>query len=174
MQPERDAVYVAFGSNLGDRLQNTRAALGRLREIAIIIAVAGLYETAPAGPQNQPPFYNTACALRTPLSPRALLREVKRIEWELGRRPSRAWGPRPIDIDILLAGSARIDDATMTVPHPHLAERGFVLAPLAEIAAAVTHPLTGRSIRQLLDDLPPARLDGVVRIAGPDWVLSGA
>ncbi|HLZ71687.1 MAG TPA: 2-amino-4-hydroxy-6-hydroxymethyldihydropteridine diphosphokinase [Dehalococcoidia bacterium] len=164
-------VQLALGSNLGDRLLNLRGALGRLATRGSLIAVSGLFETAPSGVTEQPAFYNAACALATPLSLPELLVLAKQIEWELGRRPSRVWGPRPCDIDILLAGEETCASPSLTVPHPRLAERGFVLAPLAEIAAKVVVPGTGKTVQALCSALPVAEREGVRRIAGPEWAV---
>lgn len=162
-------VYLALGSNVGDRRLNLRAALARLAACAELGQVSGLYETAPAGVTDQPPFYNAACAVRTALSLPELLALAKRIEWELGRRPARVWGPRPADIDLLLAGAESCATERLTVPHPRLGERGFVLLPLAEIAAAQTVPGAGQSVAALLSALPAGERAGARRIAGPEW-----
>ncbi len=164
-------VYLALGSNLGDRLQNLQSALSRLTTRGRVAAVGGLYETAPSGVTDQPAFYNAACAFATELALPALLGFVKQIEWELGRRPSRFWGPRPCDIDILLAGEETLHSALLTVPHARLAERGFVLAPLAEIAPDATVPGTGATVQALWSALPAAERAGVRRVAGPEWAL---
>src|SRR5579871_4001249 len=146
-------VHLALGSNLGDRRQNLRYALARLAATMDVGPVSGLYETAPVGVSEQPPFYNAACAVRTAMSLSDLLALAKRIEWELGRRPSRVWGPRPADLDLLLAGEETIATERLSVPHPRLTERGFVLLPLAEIAAARIVPGTGQSVAALLSAL---------------------
>ncbi len=164
-------VHLALGSNVGDRRLNLRAALARLATVTELGPVSGLYETAPAGVTEQPPFYNAACAVRTALSLQELLALAKRIEWELGRRPSRVWGPRPADIDLLLAGEEPYACERLTVPHPRLAERGFVLLPLAEIAVVQFVPGTGRSVAALLSALPAEERAGARRIAGPEWAV---
>lgn len=168
-KPTARPVHLALGSNLGDRLQNLRATLSRLADLGSIAGVAGLYLTAPVGVTNQPPFYNTACTLVTDLSLPQLLTEVKRIEWELGRRPARVWGPRPIDIDILLAGAEVVTEPHLVVPHRRLAERAFVLAPLVDVALTVVHPVLGTSVAQLLAGLTSEELGGVERVSGPEW-----
>ncbi len=170
----RRIVYLGLGSNIGDREENLRAAVSKLAEIGEIECVAGLYATAPVGVTDQPEFRNSACALWTSLSLSDLLREVKQIEWELGRRHGQVWGPRPIDIDILLAGDESVARAGLTVPHLRLAERGFALAPLAEIAGAITHPLLMKLISVLLTDLLPEEMAGVSRLSGPEWTAAKA
>ncbi|HEY7295409.1 MAG TPA: 2-amino-4-hydroxy-6-hydroxymethyldihydropteridine diphosphokinase [Dehalococcoidia bacterium] len=162
-------VMLALGSNLGDRLQNLRYAVARLAAHGAVEAVSGLYETAPVGVTEQPAFYNAACAFASDLSLPALLALAKRIEWELGRRPAQVWGPRPCDIDLLLAGEESLASPALTVPHPRLAERAFVLAPLAEIAGNVPVPGCDRTVEALWLALPAAERASVRRIAGPGW-----
>jgi 2-amino-4-hydroxy-6-hydroxymethyldihydropteridine diphosphokinase len=163
-------VFLGLGSNTGARALNLRVAVARLADIGTVKSVAGLYATAPVGVTDQPEFLNSACALITDQRLIDLLREVKRIERDLGRRPDTMWGPRPIDIDILLAGDETIDGKEFTVPHARLAERGFVLVPLAEIAGTVMHPVLGKTIAALLQALPPENTRSVIRLRGPGWV----
>src|SRR4051794_16260579 len=113
-------VHLALGGNVGDREQNLRNALEALAELGRLRAVSSLYETAPVGVLDQPSFLNAACALRTSLSLPDLLKAAKRIEWELGRRPGLRWGPRPVDVDILVAGHELLETPELTVPHPRL------------------------------------------------------
>jgi len=164
-------VYLALGSNVGDRRLNLRGALARLACLGTVSTVAGLYETAPVGVTDQPAFYNSACELVTHLSLPQLLKEAKRIEWDLGRRPSRVWGPRPIDIDIVLAAGETNDEPDLVVPHPRLPERAFVLAPLSEIAGKALHPILNRTVAELLAALSPEERAGVQRINGSGWYL---
>ena len=128
--------WLSLGSNLGDRDAMLSAAIDRLRTLpdVTIEAVSSLYDTPPWGDENQERFLNAAVQLRTALSPHALLDAVKAIEADLGRKPSRRWGPRAIDIDIVHMAGVALRDDRLTLPHPHWRERAFVLAPLAEIA----------------------------------------
>jgi 2-amino-4-hydroxy-6-hydroxymethyldihydropteridine diphosphokinase len=145
-------VYVGLGSNLGDREQTIRAALARLEadpEVDVV-AVSSLRETDPVGYTDQPKFLNGAAALRTELSPTALLQRLLQIERELGReRSGPRYGPRMIDLDLLLYGSEEVDEPGLRIPHPRLAEREFVLEPLAELDSDLEVPGRG-SVRALL------------------------
>lgn len=113
--------------------------------------VSRVYETEPLGELNQPAFLNMAAEIKTGLSPLELLNAVKEIERELGRKDGPRWGPRPIDIDIILWDGLAMSDARLTIPHPRFRERAFVLAPLAEIAPEARDTLSGLTVRQLLD-----------------------
>ncbi len=147
-------VYLGLGSNLGDREANLRRALRRLREGGVQIErCSGVYETEPWGVREQPRFLNAVCRGRTELAPPDLLALAKRIEGELGRAATVRYGPRTIDIDILLYGDLVLDTPDLTIPHPRLAERAFVIIPLAEIAPDVVLPGDGRTARQLLEGL---------------------
>lgn len=155
------AVVIALGSNLGDRAGNLREAVRRMDEAGInVVTRSHIWETPPV-PADQPEFLNAAVTADTDLAPLDLLHALKTIEYDLGRRPGRRWGPRPIDLDILFYGEGPIDEPTLTVPHPRIAERAFVLAPLSEVAHE-TLPVLGRSARELLDAIG---LQGAVRTA---------
>lgn len=143
------AVYLGLGSNLGDRERNLVAALRRIEPLARVEAVSRLYEADPVGPQGQPPYLNAACRVVTGLPPRGLLRHLREVEHEIGRRRGERWGPRPIDIDLLLYGDFVIDEPELRVPHAELAKRAFVLLPLTEIAADVVHPELHETIAAL-------------------------
>jgi len=161
------AVYLGLGANLGNREANLRAALRGLCRMGRLAAVSALYETEPVGGPAQPSFYNSSCCLDTGLEPRPLLRFLQGLEHELGRRPGgERWGPRPIDLDILLYEDLVVDEVGLVIPHPRLAERPFVLVPLAEIAADVRLPGDGRTVVELL---AAAGMGGVRRVAEAGW-----
>lgn len=143
--------HLGLGGNLGDRIENLAEARARLVKRGIAIrALSALYETEPVGFSAQPWFINQAVEVETELSPRELLMLVKEIEKDMGREATVLNGPRVIDIDILLAGDKVIGTEELAIPHPRLAERNFVLEPLAEIAPQAVHPGLKRTIRELL------------------------
>jgi len=150
-------VYLSLGSNLGDREANLRTAIEKLGEFGNIAAVSSFYETEPVEVTAQPWFVNCAVKLDTEKMPRQLISAILALEQSMGRQRKQQKGPRTIDIDILLFGSSVIDIPSLTVPHPHLHERRFVLEPLAEIAPDVRHPIFKRSVRELRDALPPGQ-----------------
>jgi len=142
--------YIGLGTNLGDRELNLRRALARLEELGSVRA-SSFRETDPVGVIDQPRFLNAAAELETELPPRELLERLLEIERELGRERAteRRWGPRVIDLDLLLSGQEAIDEPGLTVPHPRLADRRFVLEPLCELNEDLTLP-DGTRIRDLL------------------------
>jgi 2-amino-4-hydroxy-6-hydroxymethyldihydropteridine diphosphokinase len=143
-------VVLALGANLGDRAANLREAVARLEAAGVrVLERSSIWETPPV-PADQPEYLNAAVVAETTLAPLDLLRTLKTIERDLGRRPGRRWGPRPIDIDILFYGDESIDEPDLTIPHPRIAERAFVLAPLAEITHD-TLPVLNRAAQSLLD-----------------------
>ena len=148
---------VALGSNLGDRTQNLRTALNHLATLGTVTSVSTFHATAPVGYTAQPDFLNAAALLETELPPQALLEQLLAIERTMGRIrtgiPPK--GPRLIDLDLLLYGSSIVETSTLTLPHPALQDRLFVLAPLAEIAPTWLHP----SLHQTIQSLLKAHLD---------------
>jgi len=148
-------VYLGLGTNLGDRFSNLKNAISAMAAWGHVLAVSKVYETAPVGITDQPAFLNMAIKIETKLEPLPLLKVLKDLEKDLGRTEAVRWGPRLIDIDILLYEQRHVQDATLEVPHPRLVERRFALAPLADVGAEVIHPTTGKSIAQLLALLPP-------------------
>ncbi|MBI2888189.1 MAG: 2-amino-4-hydroxy-6-hydroxymethyldihydropteridine diphosphokinase [Chloroflexi bacterium] len=161
------AVYLGLGANLGDRKANLRQGLALLRSLGTVEQVSSLYETEPVGYPDQPRFLNAVCALRTAASPQEVLARAKAAERLTGRVPAVRYGPRTLDLDLLLYGDLVLATTSLTIPHPRLAERRFVLAPLAEIAPLVRHPVLGRTAAELLAALPEG--NGVVLAQGPGW-----
>ena len=156
-------VYLGLGSNLGDRGALLRAAITALRAQVSVEQVSSVFDTAPLLVADQPRFHNIACAGRTHLDALPLLRFVKELEASLGRAPGPRYGPRSIDIDILVFDDQRIRTPALTIPHPGIAERAFVLAPLAEIAPKLRVPGLDADVETLLVRLPGAD----VRRVGP-------
>ncbi len=147
-------VYLALGTNLGDRAENLRQALVHLAAQVSIDTRSQIYETEPWGVTEQPRFLNMVVAGETQLDAPELLHFLKTIERELGRTPGVRYGPRVIDLDILLYDDDLVRTPDLIVPHPRLAERRFVLVPLADLAPDLIHPELGISVRELLARLP--------------------
>lgn len=159
-------VYLSLGSNVGERDAQLRDAQSRLGAAGRIVAASSFYETEPVEFTQQPWFLNCAVALETPQTPARLMTSILRIEREMGRRRVQKKGPRTIDIDILLFGNVIVESKQLTIPHPAMHLRRFVLEPLAEIAPDVQHPVFKKTIRELLDALPAGQ--AVRRIPGSE------
>lgn len=144
-------VYIALGTNLGDRLENLRRAMAGLPPAADPQEVSPVYETPPWGIEDQPAFLNQVIRAETELPPNELLAYLKRLERELGRQKTVRYGPRLIDLDILFYDDLVVELPGLTIPHPRLAERAFVLVPLADLAPNLRHPITGHTVQELLE-----------------------
>lgn len=148
---------IALGSNLGDRLENVRAGVAEIRRAAgiEIVAVSPLYETAPVGgPDDQGPYLNAALAVDTTLGAAELLALLHRIEAGRERQRVVHWGPRTLDLDLLVHGDLVTESTALQVPHPRMHERRFVMVPVCDIAPDLVHPRLARTMRDLLADLP--------------------
>ena len=153
-------VYLSLGSNLGDRAAHLREATEALAGTEVrILRESSIYETEPRDVRNQPWFLNQVIEAETDLFPRQLLARTQKIEREMGRRRGADKGPRVIDIDIVLFGGSKVHTPDLEIPHLRMAERRFVLEPLAELSPDLRHPATGRSVREMLETV----LDQVVR-----------
>ncbi|WP_252145289.1 2-amino-4-hydroxy-6-hydroxymethyldihydropteridine diphosphokinase [Yokenella regensburgei] len=151
--------YIALGSNLASPLDQVNAAIAALSEIpeSRVVALSSFYRTPPLGPQDQPDYLNAAVALETALSPEALLDNTQRIELQQGRvRKAERWGPRTLDLDIMLFGQQVLDTPRLTVPHYDMKNRGFMLWPLFEIAPELTFP-DGTTLAAILKQLNSAQ-----------------
>jgi 2-amino-4-hydroxy-6-hydroxymethyldihydropteridine diphosphokinase len=148
-------IYLSLGSNLGDREKHLCEAISRLGELGVIRKVSAYYETQPVEVQTEQPwFLNCALAIETELMPLAFLGRMLAVEQSMGRIRTEPKGPRTIDIDIVFFGDDVLDTPELTVPHPAMQQRRFVLEPLAEIAPAIVHPVLKRTVRELFDSLP--------------------
>ncbi len=155
--------YLSLGSNVGDRQAHLRNAVARLETLGRVASISSFYETEPVEVTDQAWFLNCAVVLETAKTPEQLMAALLHLEQEMGRRRTRKKGPRTIDIDILLfedavTGAAILDSPQLTVPHPAMHQRRFVLEPLNEIAAQALHPVLKKTVRDLLDHLPPGAL----------------
>jgi 2-amino-4-hydroxy-6-hydroxymethyldihydropteridine diphosphokinase len=159
-------VYIALGSNLGNRQANMAMALRMLPPLARVDAVSPLYESPPQPPAPAPPYLNAAARIVTGLGPELLLRHLKQIEHLIGRRSRDRWAPRPIDLDIALYDDLVLETADLSIPHPRIAQRAFVLKPLVDIDPELRHAGTGERLADLLVNMGAVEL---TQLAGSHW-----
>jgi 2-amino-4-hydroxy-6-hydroxymethyldihydropteridine diphosphokinase len=152
-----ELVFLSLGSNLGDRVANLNTAVSRLQNLGEVSAVSSFYETEPVGFAAQPWFLNCVVTLKTEKTPEQVLTGIVRLEKEMGRVRAQKNGPRIIDVDILLFGDLILQTKGLSIPHPEMHQRRFVLEPLAEVAPEVRHPGLKLTIRDLRDELPPGQ-----------------
>lgn len=150
----RKRVYLSLGSNVGNRAANLKTAIERLGTLGKVVAVSSLYETEPVEFTAQPWFLNCVVLLETEKMPRQLLKALLDLERQMGRRRTQHKGPRTIDADILLFANSVVDTKGLTIPHPALHQRRFVLEPLTEIAPDARHPVLKKTMQELHDELP--------------------
>ena len=151
-------VYLGLGTNLGERKDNLQQALNGLAAEMVIGLISPVYATPPWGLMDQPDFLNLCLAAECDKSPLQLLDFLKKLEREIGRQQSMRWGPRLIDIDILFYDTVVYEDERLSIPHPYLAERSFVVGPLADIAPEIRHPVTGLAVAEMAEALDLSQL----------------
>lgn len=150
-QARMHLVYIGLGTNLGDRQENLKAAIQALAPKVNVLASSPVYVTPPWGVLDQPAFLNQVIQVETDLFPSELLRYLKKTEKQLGRVESVRYGPRLIDLDILFYDDLILDMPGLTIPHPQLERRGFVLFPLADLAPDLRHPISGKTVNELFE-----------------------
>ena len=155
-------VYIALGSNLGDRAANLRESVRRLPPLVTVLAQSPVYRTKPWGYTDQPDFLNQVIFAETACTPEELLAHLKEIEIRVGRTPTFRYGPRVVDLDILFYGDAVLTLPDLEIPHPRIAERAFVLIPLNDLNPGLRHPVTRRTVREMLAQVDAS---GVVRFS---------
>ena len=160
---EEHIVYIALGSNLGDRPANLKQAITSLTPQMEVKAKSAVYETPPWGFDDQPKFLNQVIKAKTYLEPEPLLKHLKRLELTLGRKESFPNGPRLIDLDILFYDDRVLNTSSLVIPHPRLQERGFVLLPLMDIEPDLVHPVSKKSVRELVAE---CNVDGIEKFVG--------
>ncbi len=163
-------VIIAVGSNKGDRLTFIKEALKKIDELGQISAVASLYQSSAYGFTNQSDFYNSVIVLKTDMAPKQLLIELKKIEKQVGRIENFRWGPREIDLDIILYNQRQLNYKELTIPHPDFHNRIFVLQPLAEIEPELRVPGMNKSISNLLNKCKDKT---IIEILNEDWYSNG-
>jgi len=149
----KHTVYIALGTNLGDRSANLDSALASLPPAVNILSSSPVYETPPWGYLRQSSFLNQVVKCETYLTPEDLLDYLKAIEKRLGRKPTFLFGPRTIDLDVLFYDDLVLETSSLTIPHPRLDERAFVLVPFADLDSDMIHPVSGKSIKELLESV---------------------
>ena len=159
-----NTVYIALGSNIENREENLSLAIELMPPDVIPVSCSPVYQTPPWGFIDQPAFLNQVVKAKTDLEPEDLLQYLNKLENKIGRQPTFQYGPRQIDLDILFYNDIVFDSPCLTIPHPRIAERAFVLVPLADIAADYTHPKLLVPVNELLDG---------VNVEGIDWYSSG-
>ena len=163
-------VIIAVGSNKGDRLTFIKEALKKIVELGQISAVASLYQSSAYGFTNQSDFYNTVIVMKTDMAPKQLLIKLKKIEKQVGRIENIRWGPREIDLDIILYNQRQLNYKELTIPHPDFHNRIFVLQPLAEIEPELRVPGMNKSISNLLNKCKDKT---IIEILNEDWYSNG-
>ena len=165
----RNAVFISLGANLGPARENLARAIRSIKKRCRVLAVSSLYESDPVGPQDQPKFTNAVIKAETDLSPFELLDCLKTIEKEIGRKKTKRWGPRVIDLDIIFYGDLVISTDSLVIPHPRAHERRFVLEPLLEIDPAAWHPAKKMAVKDICSGLGDSQ--AISKTDGPEVLI---